>query len=95
MTSYTAAQLRDDIDGSKAAFNLAFTEYRKGVENSYGRLQTWFPTVGNNKSKWNYDHTTLMLTIHACTRLHNWIMQERKLNYNPTTDPAYLFTAAW
>ena len=95
MVSYTAAELRADPDGVRANFNTAFTEFRKGVENSYGRVQMWFPILGNSKSKWNYDHITLNYSVHACSRLHNWLMHARHLNYDPTADPKYLFTAAW
>ena len=47
------------------------------------------------KNKWNYDHITLNYSVHACSRLHNWLMHARHLNYDPTADPKYLFTAAW
>ena len=95
MVSYTAIELKRDPDGSRANFNTSFTEFRKGVENSFGRVQMWFPILGNSKAKWNYDPVLLGYAVHACTRLHNWMMHERNLNYDPTTDPKYHFTAAW
>ena len=93
--SYTASELNNDPHGTRENYNNAFTDYRKGVENAFGRVQMWFAILGNNKSKWDYNRHTLTLAVHASTRLHNWMLHERGLNYDPTTDPSYLFTAAW
>lgn len=95
LTSFTAAQLRDDPDASKGAFNLAFTEYRKGIENAFGRVQNWFPSLGNNTAKWSHNTNLLALAFHAACRLHNWMLHVRNLDYDPTTDPSYLYTAQW
>jgi hypothetical protein len=78
-------------DEYKEIFNLAFQEMRKQVENCYNRLKTWFPILGNQTHKWHCDEDLLVLTVHCCARLHNWLMRIRKLDYNPTTNPAYLF----
>lgn len=94
-TSYTASELQEDTEGWKKLFNIAFTEFRKGVENTFGRTQMWFPILGNKKLKWNYDEYLFQLAFQAAARLHNWIVFKRNLNYDPTTDPAYLFTAYW
>eukprot|EP01040_Poterioochromonas_malhamensis_P006627 gene6627-7139_t len=93
LTSFNANQLSED--NSRSTFNNSFTEYRKGVENAFGRVQNWFPLLGNNKYKWNYKHFTLNVAVHAAARLHNWLLQVRDLNYDPTLDPAYLFTSYW
>ena len=78
-------------DRNQKLFNLTFTEVRKGVENSFGRVQMWFPILGNQKSKWNYDEETLYNTTQAACRLHNWMMHNRLLKYSASTNPKYLF----
>jgi hypothetical protein len=35
----------------KKLFNLVWHEVRNTVENSYQRLCSWFPLLGNNKKK--------------------------------------------
>jgi hypothetical protein len=94
-TSFTAKELRNDPDGYRREFNAAFTEYRKGVENSFGRVQNWFPALGNRSAKWNHKPALLALSFHAACRLHNWMIVSRNCCYDPTTDPSYLFSAAW
>lgn len=95
MTSYNAVQLRNDPDGSRALFNLTFTEYRKGIENAFGRVQNWFPSLGNHVAKWSHDTRLLSVAFHAACRLHNWMLHVRNLNYDPTTDPSYVFSPYW
>jgi hypothetical protein len=95
LVSYNANQLADDMDGSKADFNLSYTEYRKGVENAFGRVQKWFPLFGNQKYEWDYDRHLYILAFQASCRLHNWMLHIRDLDYDPTTDPSYLFTQRW
>lgn len=51
------------------------------MENSYQRLVTWFPLLGNNK-KMSYSEHMLYLAIHASTKLHNWIMNMEELSYS-------------
>lgn len=95
MTSFNAKELASDPDGSRAEFQAAFTEYRKGVENAFGRVQNWFEGLGNRCEKWVHDFSLLDLAYHAACRLHNWMMHVRNLDYDPTSDPQYLFTASW
>lgn len=95
LTSYNASQLRDATDPCTRTFNVCFTDFRKGVENAFGRVQNWFPLLGNKINKWCYEHYTLVLAIHAAARLHNWMLHIRGLNYDPTMDPSYLFTSPW
>jgi len=79
-------------DEDKALFNMIFTEMRKQVENQYGRIAMWFPILGNCKKRWNYNLTLFKLTVLATYHLHNWIMVVRGLNYDPSTNPRYLFS---
>lgn len=95
LTSFNAKELASDPDGSRAEFQAAFTEYRKGVENAFGRVQNWFEGLGNRCEKWVHDFSLLDLAYHAACRLHNWMMHVRNLDYDPTSDPQYLFTASW
>jgi hypothetical protein len=71
----------------KRIYNAAFTEVRKGVECAFNRIQRWFPITGVNKAYWNYDHRLLSLAINASTRLHNWLMRTRGLEYNAENNP--------
>ena len=41
LISHTKVDNRD-----KAAYNVAFKEVRKGIENAFGRVQMWFPLLG-------------------------------------------------
>lgn len=95
LVSYNASQLSESIGSGLDDFNISFTEYRKGIENAFGRVQNWFPLLGNQKCKWNLQHYTLDLAVHASVRLHNWLVHIRDLNYDPTIDPSYLFTSNW
>lgn len=78
-----------DID--KQTYNLAFKEARSTIETAYGRVANWFPILGNNKSRLNYNHETTMLTIHAATRLHNWLLNSYDLSYDFNTNPENVF----
>jgi hypothetical protein len=51
-----------------------------GVENSYARLGTWFPLLGNNKMKLSYSENILMLAVQTAVRLHNFIMNTEQLS---------------
>lgn len=96
LTSNNVTQLREEsLDPAARTFNLCFTDFRKGVENAFGRVQNWFPLLGNKLHKWNYEHYTLILAIHAAARLHNWMLYVRGLDYDPSMDPNYLFTSPW
>jgi len=79
-------------DENRSAFNYTFTEMRKQVENQFGRITLWFPILGNAKKKWDLDVSLFNLTIYATFNLHNWLIINRGLNYDPTTNPKYLFT---
>jgi hypothetical protein len=79
-------------DPDRELFNSIFTEVRKYIENSYGRVAMWFPILGNAMKRWTYNHTLFKLTVMATYRLHNWLMHIRGLNYNPSTNPNSLFT---
>ena len=78
-------------DFYKKIFNLAFQEVRKQVENAFGRIQLWFPVLGNAKAKWNCSISLLCMTVHAAARLHNWLLSRRRLDYDPAQNPDYLF----
>lgn len=78
----------DQLDTeSKKTFNLAFKEVRIGVENSFGRVQMWFPILGLQRSYWNYDVESLELATDAAMKLHNFLLRSRGLNYNAEDDP--------
>jgi len=58
-----------------------------GVENSYARVGTWFPLLGNNKKKLNYSENILMLAVQAAVRLHDFIMNTEQLSYAAYESP--------
>ena len=70
-------------DADKEYYNVAFREVRRLIENAFGRVQMWFPILGNQKAYWNYDLETLDLAIGAATKLHNWMLRKRRISYNP------------
>lgn len=45
---------------AKKNFNATFTEVRKEIENSIGRVQLWFPILGAKKKYWPYDEELLV-----------------------------------
>ena len=61
----------------KQLFNLAFKEVRVGIENAFGRVQRWFPILGQATKYWPYDEELLNLSVGAATKLHNWMMRHR------------------
>lgn len=69
-------------DRDKALYNVAFKEVRVGIENAFGRVQMWFPILGRAKQYWPYDEEMLELAVGAATKLHNWMIRNRKLSYN-------------
>jgi hypothetical protein len=75
----------------RVLFNLVFREIRTGVENTYSRVGIWFPLLGNNKKKMPYSEKVLFLSIHAATRLHNWIMNSENLSYSAEESPEVLY----
>jgi hypothetical protein len=74
-------------DEIKKLFNLTWQEVRTGVENSYARVGTWFPLLGNNKKKLNYSENILMLAVQAAVRLHDFIMNTEQLSYAAYESP--------
>lgn len=72
-------------DEDKKLFNLAFREVRTGIETSFARVCAWFPILGNNKRKWNHGDDVMQLSIHAASKLHNWIMNTENLSYSALT----------
>jgi hypothetical protein len=36
-----------------------FKEVTLGIESAFGRVQMWFPILGNEKSFWTFDEETL------------------------------------
>jgi hypothetical protein len=72
-------------------YNVAFQELRKFKENFYGRLKSWFPILGRRRRTFDSSKKIFMLTIHACFRLTNWLMRNRKLNYDASSNPHLLF----
>ena len=78
----------DNLDTpEKILFNLAFKEVRVGVENAFGRIQNWFPILGRNKRYWHYDEDLLELAVGAATKLHNWMLRNRGLQYEAQANP--------
>jgi hypothetical protein len=63
-----------------------------GVENSYARVGTWFPLLGNNKKKLNYSENILMLAVQDAVRLHNFIMNTEQLSYAAHESPEMPFS---
>ena len=76
---------------AKRLYNLAFTEVRKGIENAFGRVQMWFPILGNKRKYWSYDEETLELAVGAATKLHNWMMRNRGLDYDAVRNPCNFY----
>ena len=98
MVSFTAQELAhpDPVTRQlRAEYNAAYTEYRKGVENAFGRVANWWPIFGADCKAWSHSTDLLHLAYHAAVRLHNWIMIVRNLDYDPSRDPSYLFTSMW
>ena len=79
-------------DEIKKLFNLTWQEVRMGVENSYARVGTWFPLLGNNKKKLNHSENILMLAVQAAVRLHNFIMNTEQLSYAAYESPEMHFS---
>ena len=79
----------------KVSFNLAFKEVRMGIETAFGRVQAWFPILGNNKKTWNYDAELLELSVGASTKLHNWMLRNRGLDYNAELNPSNFYRNDW
>lgn len=73
-------------DHARGFFNAVFNRMRSAVETAFGRVQRWFSILGNKKKYWNYSEDLLDLAVHASTRLHNWMLRQRRLNYNPLLD---------
>ena len=88
-TIHSYNDMRNDED--KADFNMVFTEVRKQVENTFGRVQMWFPIHGNLKKRWDCGQKLFKFTVKASFLMHNWIMRIRNLNYCPSTNPNYLY----
>ncbi len=75
----------------KKDFNAAFTEVRREIENSIGRVQLWFPILGSKKKYWPYDEELLELSVGAATKLHNWMMRNRGLDYSAINNPSNFY----
>jgi hypothetical protein len=65
----------------KKSIQLSLPRSKTGFENSYQRIGIWFPILGNNE-KISLLWKALFLAVHAATRLHNWIMDTKKLYYS-------------
>jgi hypothetical protein len=74
-------------------YNLVWKEVRQGIENSYGRIGSWFPLLGNNKKRLNYSDDVIKYAIHAASRLHNWMLNTEGLSYSALTSPEIFFRA--
>ncbi len=83
-----------DMQGDyyKQLFNSAFKERRMTIENAFGRVQSWFPILGNAKAKFDCDDDLMYLSVHASVRLHNWLLHNRNCNYNVDTSGNALFS---
>ena len=44
---------------------------------------------------WNYDDDLLELATLASIRLHNWMLRNRQLNYDPNMNPKNMFRNYW
>ena len=66
-------------DENKVTFNNAFREVHTLKENAYQRVGIWFPLLGNNKRKLNYNEHTLILAVQAAVWIHNFIMDTENL----------------
>lgn len=83
-----------DIEGlrQRELFQGAFTEARTAtIENNYGRVNKWFPILGIDKKYFNYNETMLIATVRASSNMHNWLMRIRDLDYNPQSNPSYIY----
>lgn len=80
---------------AKEEFNPAFKEVRVHVENAFGRVQMWFPLLGVEKAYWTYDEELLSLSIGAATKLHNWMLRRRGLDYNPENSNRNHYRHLW
>ena len=80
-------------DLNKILYNLTFKEVRMGIETAFSRVCRWFPLLGNNKAKFNYDDHTMQLAIHAASLLHNWMMNTENLSYDSLSSPETYFKA--
>jgi len=78
-------------DEVKKLFNVTWREVRTGVENSYQRVASWFPLLGNNKKKLNYSENMLILAVQAAVHLHNLIMNTNDLSYAAYEYPEMVF----
>lgn len=78
-------------DHLKTEFNLAFTSFRLSVEDAIGRIKMWFPILGRRKAYWDLDHLLLIDAIHVSARLHNWLMDYRNRDYDPTLATSNLY----
>ena len=76
---------------ARVVYNLAFQEVRKTVETAFSRVCMWFPILGNNKDKWNYSDEVLLLSVHAASRMHNWMMNTENLSYGAIESAEVLF----
>jgi len=77
----------------RQTYNLAFREVRVGIENAFGRVCSWFPILGNDKKRMNYDDTHIVMAIHAASRLHNWLMNVDGLSYDAAQSADNYFKA--
>lgn len=79
----------DDI--YRKMFNLLFRKVRAGIETAFCRVCRWFPILGVDKAKWNYDDKVLKYSVHAACRLHNWMMNTEHLSYDAFTSAENMF----
>ena len=87
--SYTGREMHNDE--SKQEYNVIFTEVRKYIETAFGRVQNWFQILRNKDAEWSCDDHLLAKATLAAIRLHNWMLRNRNLNYNPSMNPKNMF----
>jgi hypothetical protein len=78
-------------DSDKVLYNIAFREVRTTVETAFNRVAQWFPLLGQNKDYLHYNEELITVSIHAASRLHNYLMNTYNLNYDSLTNPANYF----
>ncbi len=78
-------------DDDKKLFNLVFRKVRAGIETAFPRVCRWFPILGNNKREWNYGDDVMQLSIHASSKLHNWMMNTENLSYVALSSAEIIF----
>ncbi len=55
-------------DPDRICYNLALHEVRQGVQTSYGRVDMWFPLLGNNNKKLPYSGESPVSGYSCCNQ---------------------------